>query len=513
MTKRNNDEELTLTVTYTVTYFDKVTRGFIDYYSQRDPKKRDAMDQPDYVTYEALSAAGRPFICSIEGNAIKAEQYVFMVYFLPDDKRLQVQALIGSKHSPIISESAPKEFRNKEAFADKWYRYADDFQPIAAVFSDYKLATDDLKQFKQLSWPVDPKVNEVFGNLFKKILEPAGYIVIIDIPDYYFPAPTGASLVAPVFAMGLQKDVKPIDSQDGYETVFTYLSIEKPQSKTQIQLKLINTPEERLYEFQRAFRNNLTPYGLKSLYLVIEECGHNKRNPWFVLDSNRCLDLLGHTRTNKGVHQTKNRKRLLSELEALTKINFNIERRQPGRAKNKDKVIKFKAPLLSITGQFEEWEVESGKPTEEGTQIKDNIQIFLHPQIYADIGDWYTYIPHDFLKIDARSNPHAILLYPYIANQWRIGWSQYRGSIKQSIRRLLEGSGLLDRLPKRANQQRDFIENIKNSLTWLRDQKEFWIKSVKFQRKPVPLLDQTVNILMADDHPLKVNMTKQITAD
>ena len=60
----------------------------------------------------------------------------------------------------------------------------------------------------------------------------------------------------------------------------------------------------------------------------------------------------------------------MSELEALTKINFNIERREPKRrAKNKDKVIKFKAPLLSITGQFEEWEVESGKPTEEGIQI------------------------------------------------------------------------------------------------------------------------------------------------
>jgi hypothetical protein len=69
---------------------------------------------------------------------------------------------------------------------------------------------------------------EYFKNILTGILEDVRYVVTIEIPpDYYFPSPTGAGLVAPVFAMGLQKDIKPIDSQDGYETVLTYLVFDR----------------------------------------------------------------------------------------------------------------------------------------------------------------------------------------------------------------------------------------------------------------------------------------------
>ena len=217
---------------------------------------------------------------------------------------------------------------------------------------------------------------------------------------------------------------------------------------------------------------------------------------------------MGYKRTGKGIHRTNNRTRLLTEIEELTRINFNVERRAPKRGKNnKDKVLKFKAPLLGITAKFEEWEVDRGEPTEKGTLIKDNIQIFLHPAIYKDIGHWYTYIPHTFLAIDTRSKPHALMLYPYIANQWRVGWSQYQGTIRQPFRQILDGTGL--KLPKRANQQRDFIDKMKESLQWLKSEPSFWIKSVSFETKNKALLDQIVTVTMADDHPLKASMGKR----
>ena len=70
--------------------------------------------------------------------------------------------------------------------------------------------------------------------MIKKVLESAGYIITIEIPDYFFPAPTTMGLVSPVFSMGLQKEVEPIDVKDGYETTLIYLFHEKPQSKAQI---------------------------------------------------------------------------------------------------------------------------------------------------------------------------------------------------------------------------------------------------------------------------------------
>jgi hypothetical protein len=341
------------------------------------------------------------------------------------------------------------------------------------------------------------------------------YIASIKEAEHYFPSPTSMAYVTPVFSLGLQKEVEPEDIQEEFHITMTYLSIDKPQSTTQIQLKLFESlPEERLREIQRSFKDNLSPYGLKCLYLVLEECAKNRRQPWFVLDTNACLDVMGYKRNRKRVHQPRNKTRLLQELNALTRINFNIERRIPKQKRGKiekDSVIKFKAPLLSMTANFEEWEVDKGRPVEEGTKIREGIEIFIHPQIYKYVGEgWYTIIPKSFLTIDARSKPHAILLYSYIANQWRIGWHQYQGVIKQNMRQILDGSGLRNRLPKRRNQQRDFIERIKEDLGWLKDQEEFWIKSVRFQSKDLPILEQMVTITMAEEHPLKTSMTRQI---
>ena len=339
-----------------------------------------------------------------------------------------------------------------------------------------------------------------------KALDALGYVV--EFPDHFFASPVATGIVSPVFSLGLQKEIKPVNIKDGFQTTLIYLSRKKPQSKAEIQLRLFdNIPEERMRELERGFKGALTPYGLKCLYLVIEECSKNNRKPYFVLDTNRCLDLLGHTRNKKAVHHPKNRKNLLREINDLTQINFNTERTESKKGKpKKDRVIRFNAPLLSITGQFEEWEVDSGRPAEEGVKIKDNLQIFLHPQIYDDIGNYYTLTPRSFLAIDARSRPYAILLYPYIANQWRIGWHQYQGTIKQPMHQILDGAGLMSRLPKRNNKQIEFVGKIKDTLRWLKNQKAFWIKSVRFESGFKPMFDEVVTIVMADDHPLRVAM-------
>ena len=199
---------------------------------------------------------------------------------------------------------------------------------IIQAFDKYKLPQAALNELQRLCFPeIQAEANRYFGNILKRILEDAGYIITIETPDYYFSSPTSAAYLAPAFGLGLQKDIEPEEILKGYSDTLIYLSYEKPQTTVQIQLNLLDSiPEERLSNIQKSFKDNLSPYGLKTLYLVIEKCGENNRQPWFVLDSNKCLDLMGYKRNKKGVHRTENRKRLQNELEALTQIDFNIER-------------------------------------------------------------------------------------------------------------------------------------------------------------------------------------------
>jgi len=364
---------------------------------------------------------------------------------------------------------------------------------------------------------VDPKACQVFSEILTHILEQTGYTVTteIEIPDYYYPAPAQMGFAVPAFSTGLQKNIKPeqVTKADyPYDKTYTYLSHEKPNSKVQIQLNILDSiPEERLEKIERSLKENLSPYGLKCLYLVLEGCSQNQRTNYFIFDTNRALDIMGHGRDRRGIHYTRNKNRLQRSLDELTRINFNFETRIPAKGKKrKEEVTRFIAPLISTNGKFETWEVEEGKPVEEGTLIKDGIIIYFHPEIYKFIENRYTTIPHEFLKIDAGNKPNAILLYSYIANQWRIGWTQYHGVIKQPIRQILDGCGLLKRLPKRKNQQRTFIDKIKDDLKWLKSKRQFWIKRLAFQTRNKPHLDHMITIEMADNHPFKVSMKRQI---
>lgn len=443
------------------------------------------------------------FECEISGSILN-DKYRFQV-FLPFLLAALNVGGITLQEAPEL-EPIIQTIQGYELTKNKWQKLIDYF---------YQTGPDGKYLFNiEYQRPhISTEACSYFGEILKEIL--TEYDVDIKIQEYYFPSPTSMAVVTPIFSLGLQKSIKPINpiaTIDEYETTLVYLSHSQPQSTAQIQLKLLDAlPEERLHEIQRSFKDSLSPYGLKCLYLTIEECGKNKRSPWFNLDTNRCLDFMGYKRLKKGSHHATNKKRFLEEVQALTRINFNIEKRAPKKRSKKDRAMKFQAPLLSITGKFEEYEVDAGRPIEEGILIKDGIQIFIHPEIYKYIDSWYTFIPHDFLKIDIGRTPHAVSLYSYVANQWRIGWHEYHGTIRQPMRQILDGAGLLSRLPKRKNQQRDFVERVKKDIRWLKTQENFWIKRVYFETtKNKPILDRMATIEMGDNHPLKTSMTKQI---
>lgn len=486
----------------------RVSIGFAPFYEVK--KKGEPIATGPIRAGENLVIRG--FTCTMEGAELAAK-YSFYVIPQAEERRLDIlPAMVMGGTTPL--EPEPFIHEGKEYFT-----YRPDFNDVAMALRGYTLSQEEAAKvdafFRYPPEPVPetlaPEALEYFAALLKKILEGAGYTVA-ELEKTYFPAPTSAALIAPVFSLGLQKEVEAIDRQEAYEITLTYLTYEKPLSKTQIQLRLLdNIPEERLQELQRRFKDALSPRGLKTLYLVMEECGENKRTPWFNLDTNRALDLMGYKRNKKGVHEPRNKERFLQELDDLTRINFNVEKRLPKKGK-KDQSLKFEAPLISITGKFELYEVDHDRPIEEGVKIAEGKQIFIHPEIYKFIGSYYTFIPHEFLKIDVGRTPHAGFLYAYIANQWRIGWSQYQGTIKQPIKQILDGAGLLDNYyrKKRRNKQRDFIEDVKDALRTLKENPAFWIKSLHFDTENKAPLEQIVTIEMAEDHPLKTAMKGQI---
>lgn len=356
---------------------------------------------------------------------------------------------------------------------------------------------------------IDSGICLYLGDILKGVLEGVGYVVEIETIKYYFASPTSTAYLAPAFGLGLQKDVKPIDIKKGYETTYTYLSYNKPNTKNFVQLNLLDViPEERLQRIEKQLKENLTPYGLKCLYLVMRECDHNNRRPWFELDTNRCLDVMGYRRMKNKQHQTTNKKRFYRELKALTQIDFIAEGKAPKRgAKGREYVVKLNGPLLQIS-HTEVWEVNEGDEPKESDKIYDGIRVFIDPGIYSFIErGWYTVLPDAFLKIDAQRRGHAIQLYQYISNQWRIGWHLYQGVLKQPIREIMEGSGAISGYPKkRKNLQREFVGKIIENLRWLKGQDVFWIKSVSIKTEGRKLLDTEVTVTMTDNHPLQSSL-------
>jgi len=465
------------------------------------------------VKFECVTLAKFECVGGVAIDLSKALSWTGFYIQMPSLSRKTIPKKRAGLLMPVITFAVDSETlrqRSEEAFVFT----ASTLSPLTDAIFNYELTRAEFEKLRVLSTPdIQPAINQYFGNILKKILEGAGYTITIETPDYYFPSPTGTALVVPAFGYGLLRKAIPFDVENGYESIVTYLSIEKPQSQVQVQLKLVDRLEDRIYEYQKLLKDALTPYGLKCLYLAIAECARNNRRNWFILDTNYCLDRLGYKRNKKGVHQTRSKDRLLREFEALTKIKFNVERRQPKRGdKGKQRAFRITGPVLSISDYtLEEWDVGTNKPIEEGTHITDKVPIFIHPDIYADIEGWYTLIPDDYLTIDTGRRPHAIQLYPHIANQWRIGWNDYKGVITQTLKRILEDTGLIHSYhAKRANKKPGFLESVKESLVWLKNQNQYWIESIEFKEaKNRDPLEQKIIIKMSKGHPLMIGMDKQ----
>ena len=221
-----------------------------------------------------------------------------------------------------------------------------------------------------------------------------------------------------------------------------------------------DSTEEDFRQMEKNLKNTLNPRGLKTVALVMHECHHNGRQPFFKLSANRCLDLLGYQRHKEGRHRSVNRKRFFSNLNTISnEIIFCVDKRQPKNAK-KDIALQFRGRLFTISSTYREIEVDKHLPTEEGDVVDEGVWVFVHPEIYKYIHNGYfAYLPDRFLKIDPVRHGKAIHIIFEINQQWRIGWSQHHGRLRISLRSLAKRCGF--KIHKRCDLRRKLAEQMK----------------------------------------------------
>lgn len=320
-----------------------------------------------------------------------------------------------------------------------------------------------------------------------------------------YATPTSMDIVSPLFSFGLTRENREPEVTRGKRELRTYLTIRQPGSKAEIQLTLFgDQSDELLRQIDRDVKNTLSPYGLKLIYLVMRECYHNGLQPWFRLDTNRCLDAMGYARRKDNAHKHDTRVRFHRELRRLAEnVWLNVEKRKPKNA-HFDAAVVFRGPLVQITGAVENWDdIPKGEPREKGEKIDEDAVVLVEPQVYGYVTKgWYTWIPERFLTISGRDHGRAILLIVYCENQFKIGWSQHQGVISQSLRQILTGSGLIYEYEKidRQDRQDRFIDRIWEELDWITD--EGYIKGYGKEGGRANPLDWRVTITIPDDHRL-----------
>ena len=321
-----------------------------------------------------------------------------------------------------------------------------------------------------------------------------------------YAAPTSLDVVTPLFSLGLTRQSLKPNVKRGRRELRTYLSIRQPGSRAEVQLTLFgNVSEEQLRQIDKDVQNTLSPYGLKLVYLVMRECHHNGLRPWFRLDTNRCLDAMGYKRRKDEFHYSLNRNHFLRELRSMAEnVMLNVEKRSPKGA-HFDAAVVFYGPLVKITGKVEEWDkIPRGMPKEMGEKVAEDAMILVEPAVYRYVTEgWYTWIPERFLTIDPQEHGHAILLVAYCENQWKIGWNEHHGVIRQPLRQILTGSGLIYEYQKikRSDHQANFLKRARGELDWMAD--EGYIKSYSYEENRANHLDHKVTIAIPDDHGLK----------
>ena len=320
-----------------------------------------------------------------------------------------------------------------------------------------------------------------------------------------YASPTSMDVVSPLFSLGLTRESIEPKVTKGKRQLRTYLTIPQPGSKAEVQLTLFgDQDEEQLRQIDRDVKNTLSPYGLKLIYLVMRECFHNGMQPWFRLDTNRCLDAMNYRRQKDGSHYSRNRDRFHQELRRLSEnVWLNVEKRSPKNA-HFDAAVVFRGPLVKITGAVENWDdIPKGESREKGKKIAEDAVILVEPQVYRYVTEgWYTWIPERFLTVDPQKHGHAILLIAYCETQFKIGGSQYQGIISQPLRQILALSGLIYEYEKisRADRRERFIGRVWEELDWMTD--EEYIKGYGREGDRANPLDWRVTITIPDEHRL-----------
>ncbi len=332
------------------------------------------------------------------------------------------------------------------------------------------------------------------------------------------PTPTGGlAEIEGVFARGLMADFRPekvTEIEGGDVQTWTYLSVHQPGADVDVQLTLLGKlPDEELREFNDRVQRNLRPYGLQVIGAVMKECHHNGVQPYFRLDTNRCLDHLGHNRRRDKTHQPKNRRRFLEELRFLSDaLEITVEKRVkiPKGDKYEVRTTRIGRSIIKVMEHWEEsvsWETLEGQKLGESETIDEGYHVIVNPEIYDFVRrGWYTWIPDRLLTVDPHKHGEEIVLVFYCANQWKIGWTEHQGVISQPLRQILKGSGLIHRYKslKRADYKENYLARIREKLGWMKDEKyikDFHWPTQREARRADPL-DCKVTIIIPDHHRL-----------
>jgi len=280
-----------------------------------------------------------------------------------------------------------------------------------------------------------------------------------------------------------------------------------------VQLRLDkDLPEERRRTIREMALKELTGTTLKvwGILLRIADKAHSR---CFLLSVNEALDLLNTKRDSRGIHYSRNRRKLRERIRALGQIKFNVEWRI--RESNREETVRrVRGPIIRADFDIDKHTVRPGEPVTDRSRPKEDfIVIEITPVIYDDLevrGGLYTWHPLSLYHIDTSPSGHEIAekLGWYFLDQFVRSLRAERGSVVRPMHQILDGIGLLDhyRQIRRKDRRRQFLREVEKEGKYLVQYDTSIVKSfgrVPNQPHRTNPLQVTYRAVIPDDHPLK----------